>query len=705
MFNVGVDVGGTFTDAVAVDDAGNLFLGKAPTTPDRIAEGVVASLTDLARNAKRDLPGLLGETHFLGHGTTVGTNALVTRRGARVGLLITAGFEGTPYIQRAIGRIAGLSEEEIRQQVSLRQPVPLVERKCIVGVVERVDLKGQVVIPLLAAEVERAVRDLLAQNVEAVAICLLWSFLNPAHELMLAEAVRRRAPHLPLSVSYDLAPKIRENARCNTVVIDAFVRGKVQNYLGDLQKQLSAQGFRQTVASMQCFGGVTDWQHASPISTIESGPVGGVMGSKYLAQLVGEKNVITTDVGGTTFDVSVIWQGEEIIAREFFGAAGVMSRFEVLTPRVDIHSIGAGGGTIARFDPASKSIKLGPESAGSKPGPVFYGLGGTRVTLADAWLTLGYLDPDRFLGGRLKVNADAAKAAVDIQLAQPLGISVTEAALAVVELANHYMSDAIKVYLAARGLDVRDFVMFAFGGGGPMHAAAYGELAGVKRTYMIANAAVFSAFGIALADTKHKQQVTLLAREPFELESLVASFHELEQRLVEQFQHEGLSSTSIKKRYFLDLRYRGQVHELTVEIPGPDWLIAKGMSGIRASFERQYRTVYGGASAAYSSIELVGLGVDGIAETPKPSLRQGEPAGRAPQPKSAGYRAACFAAQRGFQQVPVYAHGDLLPGQELPGPAFVQSDYLTMIVLPGQSAEVDGFGNLVLDHAKGHAHA
>ncbi len=701
MFNVGVDVGGTFTDAVAVDEAGNVFIGKAPTTPDRIAEGVVASLKDLARNAERDLPGLLRETRFLGHGTTVGTNALVTRRGARVGLLITSGFEDTPYVQRAIGRIAGLSDEEIRQQVSLRQPVPLVERKCIVGVVERIDSRGQAVIPLLPMESERAVRELLAQNVEAIAICLLWSFLNPAHERLLAETVKRLAPHLPLSVSYDLAAKIRENARCNTVVIDAYVRGKVQDYLIDLQKQLSEQGFRQSVASVQCFGGVTDAHNASPISTIESGPVGGVMGSKYLAQLVGDSNVITTDVGGTTFDVSVIWKGEEIIAREFFGAAGVMSRFEVLTPRVDIHSIGAGGGTIAWFDSASKSIKFGPESAGSKPGPVFYGQGGTRVTLADAWLTLGYLDPGRFLGGRIKVNADAAKAAIDIQLARPLRLSINEAALAVVKLANHYMSDAIKVYLAARGLDVGDFVMFAFGGGGPMHAAAYGELVGVKRTYLIANAGVFSAFGIALADTKHKQQVTLLAREPFDLESLAASLHGLDQRLAEQFQREGLSSASIKRRYFMDLRYRGQVHELTVEIPGRDWIIANGMAGIRARFEQQYRTVYGGASAAYSSIELVGVGVDGVAETPKPSLRQGEPTGRAPKP--AEYRDACFSVQDGVQRVPVFAHGELLPRQEIPGPAFVQSDYLTMIVLPGQVGQVDGFGNLVLDHARGRS--
>ena len=705
MFNVGVDVGGTFTDAVAIDERGHLFAGKAPTTVDQIASGVLSSLTDLARNAGSDLDTLLANTRFFGHGTTVGTNALVTRRGARIGLLITAGFEDTPFIQRAVGRLAGLSEEEMRKQVSLRQPKPLVERSCIAGVVERVDMSGNVLIPLSSGEAERAVRALLDRDVEAIAICLLWSFANPAHERLLTETVARLAPEMPVSLSSDLAPKIRENARCNTVCIDAFVGGAVKGYLDDLQRRLSDAGLRRSVAAMQCFGGVTEAREASPVSSIGSGPVGGVMGSKYLAQLLGEPNVITTDVGGTTFDVSCIWQGEEIIAREFFGAAGVMARFEVLTPRVDIQSIGAGGGTIAWFDPSSSSIKFGPDSAGSNPGPVFFGLGGTRVTLADAWLTLGYLDPDQFLGGRLKVDAAAAKAAIEAQLARPLGMSVTQAALAVVELANHHMSDAIKVYLTSRGLDVVDFVMFAFGGGGPMHAAAYGELSGVKRTYLAANSAVFSALGIALADTKHKQQVTMLAREPFDLERIVAALRDLEHRLLEQFEREGEPAATIKLRHFLDVRYRGQVHELTVEVPGPAWITTHGMAGIRIAFETRYRAVYGGASVseAYSSIELVGLGVDGSAEHPKPSLRAAQPAADA-VPRA--HRDACFRLAAGYQPVPVYADADLRPHQTLHGPAFVQNDYLTMILLPGQIGQIDDYGNLVIDHLRGRfAHA
>ena len=701
MYHLGVDVGGTFTDTVAIDDEGNLFVGKAPTTPEAIVEGVMASLQDLARNAGLDVPGLLGQTRYFGHGTTVGTNALVTRRGAHVGLLITAGFEDTPFIQRAVGRLAGLSDQEMRRQVSLRQPVPLVERGCIAGVTERVDMNGEVLMALAAEEAERAVRALLAQDVDAIAVCLLWSFLNPAHELLLAETVRALAPGMPVSLSSRLAPKMRENARCNTVVIDAFVGGAVKGYLGELQQHLTRLGLRQSVASMQCFGGVTEAQYASPVNTIGSGPVGGVMGSKYLAQLLGESNVITTDVGGTTFDVSVIWQGEEIIAREFFGAAGVMSRFEVLTPRVDIQSIGAGGGTIAWFDAASQSIKFGPGSAGSRPGPVFYGAGGERVTLADAWLTLGYLDPDRFLGGRLTVDAEASRAAIEAQLGRPLGMSVTEAALAVVELANHHMSDAIKVFLGARGMDVSDFVLFAFGGGGPMHAAAYGELSGVQRTVLVANAEVFSALGVALADTKHKQQATLLAREPFDLARLLASFAELERRLRAQFEQEGTGVEAIRMRHFLDLRYRGQVHELSVEFPNPQWIDANGMPGIREHFERKYRAVYAGASvsSAHASIELVGLGVDGIALHPKPSLRRAAHIGQAAVPQA--YREACFTLAQGFQRVPVYVDRDLPPRQEIRGPAFVQNDYRTALVLPGQTGEVDEFGNLVLDHARG----
>jgi N-methylhydantoinase A len=705
MFHIGVDVGGTFTDTVAIDESGRLHVGKAPTTPEQLVSGVMASLEDLARNAGLDVRALLGRTRFFGHGTTVGTNALVTRRGARTGLLITAGFEDTPFIQRAVGRLAGLSDEEMRRQVSLRQPVPLVERRRIAGVIERIDMNGRVLVPLLPGEAERAVRSLLEQEVEAMAVCLLWSFLNPAHEQMLAETVRRLAPRMPVSLSVELAPKIRENARCNTVVIDAYVGGIVKGYLEHLQQRLAENGLPRAVASMQCFGGVTEARYARPVHTIGSGPVGGVMASKYLAQLIGETNVITTDVGGTTFDVSVLRQGEELMAREFFGAAGVMSRFEVLTPRVDIQSIGAGGGTIAWYDAASHSIKFGPDSAGSRPGPVFYGLGGKRVTLADAWLTLGYLDPGRFLGGRLKVDASAARSAIEAQLARPLGMSLTEAALAVVELANHHMSDAIKVYLGARGLDAADFVMLAFGGGGPMHAAAYGRLSGVRRTYLVGSAAVFSAVGVALADTKHKQQATLLAREPFDLVRLARSFAGLEQRLLEQFERDGLSPEVVRRRYFLELRYRGQVHELTVEIPSPEWIAANGMPAIRAAFERHYRAVYGGASvsATVASIELVGLVVDGSAAHPKPSLRRAESPGTLDLPKS--HRQACFDARAGFQKVPVYEHRELVPRQELTGPAFVQNDYLTMILLPGQSAELDELGNLVLEHAQeGHGH-
>lgn len=699
MFNIGVDVGGTFTDSVAINDEGSLFLGKAATTPTHIAVGVLASLEDLARNASVDLREMLENTHFFGHGTTVGTNALVTRRGARVGLLITAGFEDTPYIQRAIGRLAGLSEEEMRQQVSLRQPLPLVDRSNIVGVTERIDANGNVILPLDKEEAERAVQELLEQKIEAVAICLLWSFLNPAHERLLQDTVQLLAPGLPMSVSHDLAPKVRENARCNTVLIDAFIRGIVLDYLAEIRSDLSSRGFARSMASMQCFGGVTDSLYATPISSIESGPVGGVMGAKYLARLLGEENVITTDVGGTTFDVSVIVDNEEILGREYFGAAGVIDRFEVSLPRVDIQSIGAGGGTIARFDSASETMKLGPDSAGSDPGPVFYGQGGSRVTVADAWLTLGYLDEERFLGGRMEVDSAAARHAIETQLAVPLHMSVTEAALAVVTLANNHMSDAIKVYLAARGLDVSEYVLFAFGGGGPLHAAAYGQLSGVKRSYLLAEAGVFSAYGIALADTKHTQEMTFFSREPFDIDAVMTAYETLETRMEEQFLREGIASEAVNRRYFMELRYQGQFHELTVEMASASWIRQHGVDGIRESFQDTYKRVYGSAAAvAYSDVELTGLRVDGVAQSPKPAVGDQQNRGHGDS-APLETREACFSLARGYEPVPVYWHPDLHPSEVLAGPAFVQSDYLTMLVLPGQRGQVDRFRNVIIDHA------
>lgn len=699
MFRIGVDVGGTFTDAVAIDDSGAVFIGKAPTTIERVADGVMASLADLATKVSSSygISDLLGSTCFLGHGTTVGTNALITRSGARVGLLVTAGFEDTPYIQRAIGRLAGLSDEEIRHQLRLHQPRPLVRRRCIAGVVERVDSTGEALIPLTEAEAERAVRVLLEQGVEAIAVCLLWSFLNPSHEQWLARAARRLAPAVPVSLSSELAPKIRENARCNTVLIDAFVRGRVRDYLADLHARLRADGFGHSVATVQCFGGVSDSEVASAISTIHSGPVGGVMASKHLAKVLGEPNVITTDVGGTSFDVSVISGGRELIAREYFGSAGVFSRFEVLLPRIDIQSTGAGGGTIARFDATSGTIKLGPESAGADPGPVFYGRGGHAPTVADAWLVLGYLDPEGFLGGRMRVDREAAFEAIERVLAKPLGLSVADAALAIVDLANNHMADAIKVYMTARGLDPREFVLFAYGGGGPLHAAAYGRLSGARRTYLLNNASVISAFGISLADVKHKHEMSLFQREPFDVPALVRAASQLEDRQRTQFAREGLQAGDVRTRYFLDLRYRGQIHELTVEIPDKPWLATARTADICARFQDAYAAVYGKAAAsALSNAEIVAVGVEGTAEAVKPVLRS--PRTSSAQPALRGTRPAYFHADSGYVDTPVYAHRALAPGQALTGPVFVQDDYLTMLVLPGQTATVDAFRNVVIHH-------
>tara|TARA_R110002126_G_scaffold291777_2_gene457797 strand:- start:65093 stop:67198 length:2106 start_codon:yes stop_codon:yes gene_type:complete len=698
MYHVGVDVGGTFTDSVAVSSEGRVFVGKSPTTHEQISRGVLASLEDLASKIGGDLTlnELLAQCSYLGNGTTVGTNALVTRNGAKLGLILTAGFEDTPFIQRAIGRLAGLTEKQMQYQVSLRQPKPLVGRKCIAGVIERVDRRGEILQAMDENKARAVVKSLLDQDVEAIAISLLWSFLNPVHEKKLMEIIRELDRSIPISASHELSPKIRENARCNTVMIDAFVGARVHHYLRELQNQLATGGLKKSLATMQCFGGVS-FSIPNAISTIDSGPVGGVMASKHLAGVLGEPNVITTDVGGTTFDVSVIWQNNEMIAREFFGAAGVMDRFEVAMPRVDIQSTGAGGGTIARFDPASQSIKLGPDSAGSSPGPVFFGRGGTEPTVADAWMVLGYLDPNRFLGGRFSVDIESATAAIKEKLAGPMGKSVVETALGIVELANNHMSDAIKVFMTARGLDTRDFVLFAFGGGGPMHAAAYGKISGVKRTYMLANSSVASALGIGLADVKRKRDATLLMREPLDMSELRAALEKTRGQIIEDFSTEGLVDVSLAIRHFLDIRYRGQIHELTVELPDTVSLETLDESALKALFVERYSKTYGdGSTNEGTGIEVVGLGVEGVALSAKPSVRHDQKSTADRQ--SGAQRDACFNINEGYVPTLIYEHSTLASGQSIAGPAFVQSDYSTMLVLPGQQARVDHLGNVIIDH-------
>ena len=704
MYIIGIDVGGTFTDTVVIDCENpslrrGIFHGKASTTSQNLTEGVISSLEDLAGQMGINLEKLLSQSLFIGHGTTVGTNALITRRGAKVGLITTKGFEDTTHIQRAVGKIAGLSELERKHRNTVRQPTPLVPKRFIRGVAERIDCFGKVIVPIDERNIREVVKELQDLKVEAIAVCLLWSFLNDSHERKIKEVILEIAPELPLTLSSELVPKMRENARSNSVVINAYIDRICRDYHKCLGKELRSRGFRFNIASMQVFGGVTDCNRVDSISTIDSGPVGGVMGSKYLGNLMGSPNIITTDMGGTSFDVSAIYHCTEIMAREYFGAPGVLDRYETLIPRVDIRSLGAGGGTLAWVDQTTKMLKVGPMSAGADPGPVFYDKGGQNPTVSDIDLFLGYLNPEYFLGGRIKVNQELSRRAIHEKLAKPMGVSDIEAALGVFDIVNNMMSDAIRGYIVEKGFDPKDFILFAFGGAGPVHASSYGELTGVKKTIVLNMAPTFSAFGIAVSDILHKKSISIVMPEPFDADRINGSFLSLEEKAREEMKEEGLTTTELEISHSIDVKYSGQIHELTIPVPRKHWGKEEVTQKIKQIFMEKYEMVYGKGSAyTQGGVEIVALNVDVIGRLAKPVFQPEERTVGGGAEAIKTYREAYFKETKGFVRTPVYDTMAIKYGYCIEGPAILESPQTTIVILPHQKGAVDGYRNIVIDH-------
>jgi N-methylhydantoinase A len=705
---IGIDVGGTFTDAVAIECGNSLFStkivhGKASTTPQNLTEGVINSLADLSNQMGISTQGLLSQTLFIGHGTTVGTNALIMRRGAKVGLITTKGFEDTTHIQRAVGKIAGLSEMERKHRTVVRQPIPIVPKRLIRGVVERVDCFGSIIRPIDEENIREMVQELLDLEVETIAVCLLWSFLNDSHERKVKEVIQKMAPELPITLSSELVPKIRENARSNTVIINAYIDKICKQYFKSLNNEIRNRRFRFNIASMQVFGGVTDCNRVSSISTIDSGPVGGVMGSKYLGTLLGFPNIITTDMGGTSFDVSAICQGSELMGREYFGAPGVLARFETLVPRVDIRSLGAGGGTIAWVDQTTRSLKVGPMSAGASPGPVFYDKGGQDPTVSDIDLLLGYLNPEYFFGGKIKVNQELSREAIGKKLAKPMGMSDIEVASGVFDIVNNMMSDAIRGYIVEKGFDPKEFIIFAFGGAGPVHASSYGELTGARKTIILNMAPTFSAFGIAVSDILHKKSTSLVMPEPFDADKINNTFLLLEKRAQEEMKEEGLSMIDLEISYSMDVKYSGQIHELNISVPRKQWVQEEVSREIRRIFMEKYEMVYGkGAAYTKGGVEVVALNVDILGKLPKPIFQPENFVVGDGSEAIKTFREVFFGEIGHFIRIPIFDMQLIKPGHQIQGPAIIESSQTTVVILPNRKGVVDNYRNIVienLDHA------
>lgn len=699
---IGIDVGGTFTDAVVLDERGEVSTHKRPTTPEDPAAGVTALLDEVAEQRGSSLRELLGNAVYLGLGTTIATNTFLERGGARTGLLTTRGFGDTLLLQRTMGQWAGMGEE-ITHLSRRALPDPLVPRCLTAEIRERVDYKGAILTPLNENEVRQAVRELRAKGVEALAICFLWSFKNPLHEQRAKEIALREAPGLFLTTSAELVPVIGEYERMATTAVNAYLGPSAARWLARLEETLRLDGFQGAFRILESGGGVLPAGRAaaSAVSLLCSGPSGGVLASARLAGTLGYRNVITTDMGGTSFDVSLIVDGAPL-------KTGVteIGKYHILKSMVQVTAIGAGGGSIAWVDEGV--LRVGPRSAGARPGPACYGLGGREPTVTDADLVLGLIDPDYFLGGRFRLDVEAARRVIQAKVADPLGMDLIEAAAGIRFVLDSKMADLLRSVTLSKGYDPREFVLFAYGGAGPTHCHQYGAELGVREIVIPSTATVHSAYGVVSADLHCAAERSELMRTPpgfqrasrhLDAERFQLNFSFLEDQCRNDLRSAGADPGSMVYFRYVDVRYRRQVNELTIPVPDGE-VTAEGVDRIVGGFEATYERLYGKGSAyREAGIEVVTFRVEGLGRLPKPQLKSCREEARDPGRAYAGERKVYFPEARGFRRTPIYRGEQLPAGSEFGGPAILEYPGTTAVVGPGQRVRVDSYHNLILTNA------
>ncbi|MBI4012575.1 MAG: hydantoinase/oxoprolinase family protein [Candidatus Rokubacteria bacterium] len=688
-FRVGVDIGGTFTDLVALGADGAVHTKKVSSSVDDYARAILDGLRDLCRDAGLS-PRAVAEVL---HGTTVASNAILELRGARTGLVTTRGFRDVLEIRRLrMPRLYDLAWEK---------PVPLVERRLRAEVGERINARGEVLEPLDQDGVERALDHLLAEGIEALAVCLLNAYANPAHERAIEAIVRRRAPDLPVCLSAEVLPEIKEYERTSTTVINAYVLPVVRRYLGTLRDGLAGIGVGAPLHVMQSNGGLMSAEAAArqPMHIIESGPAAGVVGAHALCRRLGLDRVITFDMGGTTAKASSIEDGAITRTAEIQVGGGIMLGSRLLTgagyllrvPAIDLAEVGAGGGSVVWIDPGG-ALRVGPRSAGASPGPLCYDLGGEEPTITDASLILGYLNPRELAGGAVKLAAARAHEGFEARVARPLGLPLAEAAHGAHLIAASNMIRAIRAVSTERGRDPREFVLFAFGGNGPLFAAGMARALEMRRIVVPPAPGLFSAFGLLYAEVEHHGVRTLRVRtrdaDPAEMarvwEALAAEGRG-------QLAGEGARAGAIRARRFADLRYHGQTSELTVPVgDGP-----LDVAALEEAFGREYERTYGQRGGPGEPIEVVNLRVvvQALADRPRVSERV-----RVDRAASlSGVRRAYFGPGHGWLDTPVVGREALAARRA--GPCIVEEYDATCLVPPGATAWLDGQGNIVMELA------
>ncbi len=668
-----------------------MWAAKADSTPADPKVGTVECISRLAAQVGLDLPNLLAATKTIVLGTTLATNIVATRTGARTGAITTRGYrDRLSFLHVAKSDLGGDKKATPAELFSFRSefPQPLAPRYLVAEVDERLNFKGEVLVPLKDEDVRRAVGELRGKSVEAIAVNFLFSHLNPAHELRAEEIIKEEFPEAYVALSSRVLPMVGEVARWSTTMFSAYVAPRTTEFVKGISSLLAAEGFRGALAFMQSNGGVATGEVVceNPAALLVSGPAAGPALGLNLGQARGVTDLVTADMGGTSFDISIIADGQVNVTQK-----KIIEGKKYGLPTVDVSAVGAGGGSIASIDMSGR-LQVGPASAGAVPGPACYGLGGTEPTVTDANLVLGYLNPGYFLGGERRLRKDLAVAAIEKKVAEPLGLSVADAAAAIYDVVNAKMAGAIDVMFSRRGCDPRDFTLCAAGGAAPVHVARLTRELGMKHFIMPRVAPVFCAFGMMYADLKHNytRPYTAQAGEA-DLDRINSLYAEMEEEAWRTLEREGASPADISIERSMDIHYYGQVREQNAAVlDGP--VTADSLAVTIARFHDEHRRIIGYSEPGYPTV-IVRLHLAGVARIVPPPPRQVEPGTGDLSRAIKDRRPAYFSESGGFTEVDVYEGERFGAGDMISGPCIIEERMTTLVLPPGETVTVDPDGS------------
>ncbi|HZQ06434.1 MAG TPA: hydantoinase/oxoprolinase family protein [Anaerolineae bacterium] len=693
MYRLGIDIGGTFTDATLINEnTGATRIAKVPSTPHdpsiaflRVTERILRE-TNVAPQ----------DVRYVVHGTTVATNAIIEGKIARTGLLTTEGFRDILELARQI--------RPSLYDLQFEKPRPLVPRYLSFGIPERLDARGNILTPLDEASVRTAAEQLRREHVEAIAVCFLHSYLNPAHEKLAGEILNEVFPDAVISLSSEVAPEIREYTRASTTIINVSLRPLVSSYLQNIEQRLREANLNAELLVMQSSGGVFTFAAAreKPVFIVESGPAAGVIAAAQLGTALGQRNVLSLDMGGTTAKAGMIQDGTPRVTKDYeIGAVAQIgqgsargSGYPIRTPVIDLVEIGAGGGSIAWVD-SGGALRVGPQSAGADPGPACYAQGGIEPTITDANLVLGRINSKFFLGGEIELDAERARQAIQDKCARKLGLDVVAAAHGIIEIANAAMVNALRLVSVQRGYDPRDFVLIAFGGAGPLHANRLAAEMEIPTTIIPKSPGIFSALGLLVTDLKHDYARTMLQRtDAFDAQAIEDTFQKLEREGHAVLEREGIAPANRKFIRQVEMRYVGQSYELALPLPNHT-LQAADLNALLAQFHRAHERAYG-FSAPDEPTEFVNWRLTAMGKISKPelhALQNKNPDASLAQKET---RPVFFAERGGYVDCPIYDRYRLGAGAVIPGPAIVEEFDSTTVIHPGFHARVDEYGDMFI---------